>query len=49
MLTLCEREGTTVPRFVKLCVDEVEKRGMAQKIIFLKKQMDVVFITCLAD
>lgn len=28
MLNLCQREGTTVPRFVQLCVKEVEKRGM---------------------
>uniref|UniRef100_A0A8C1PDP9 Rho GTPase-activating protein 15 n=1 Tax=Cyprinus carpio TaxID=7962 RepID=A0A8C1PDP9_CYPCA len=28
MLTLCERERTTVPKFVKLCVEEVEKRGL---------------------
>ncbi|KAL1267857.1 hypothetical protein QQF64_033220, partial [Cirrhinus molitorella] len=28
MLTLCDRERTTVPRFVKLCVEEVEKRGL---------------------
>lgn len=27
MLTLCNREGTTVPKFVQLCVKEVEKRG----------------------
>uniref|UniRef100_A0AAR2LFR5 Rho GTPase-activating protein 15 n=1 Tax=Pygocentrus nattereri TaxID=42514 RepID=A0AAR2LFR5_PYGNA len=28
LLTLCQREGTTVPRFVQLCVKEVEKRGL---------------------
>ncbi|XP_016325119.1 rho GTPase-activating protein 15-like [Sinocyclocheilus anshuiensis] len=28
MLTLCERERTTVPTFVKLCIEEVEKRGV---------------------
>uniref|UniRef100_A0A9J8A9P9 Rho GTPase-activating protein 15 n=1 Tax=Cyprinus carpio carpio TaxID=630221 RepID=A0A9J8A9P9_CYPCA len=28
LLTLCERERTTVPKFVKLCVEEVEKRGL---------------------
>ncbi|CAN9498602.1 unnamed protein product [Ophioblennius macclurei] len=28
LLTLCEREGTTVPRFVQTCVDAVEKRGL---------------------
>ncbi|XP_055071668.1 rho GTPase-activating protein 15 isoform X1 [Misgurnus anguillicaudatus] len=28
ILTLCERERTTVPRLVKLCVEEVEKRGL---------------------
>ncbi|XP_027008251.1 rho GTPase-activating protein 15 isoform X1 [Tachysurus fulvidraco] len=28
MLNLCQREGTTVPRFVQLCVKEVEKRGL---------------------
>lgn len=26
--TLCEREGTTVPKFVKICLDAVDKRGM---------------------
>ena len=24
---LCQKEGTTVPLFVKLCVEEVERRG----------------------
>ncbi|KAF5899160.1 rho GTPase-activating protein 15-like, partial [Clarias magur] len=28
MLTLCQREGTTIPKFVQLCVKEVEKRGL---------------------
>ncbi|XP_056145714.1 rho GTPase-activating protein 15 [Lampris incognitus] len=28
LLTLCEREGTTVPKFVKLCLENVEKRGL---------------------
>ncbi|XP_071770684.1 rho GTPase-activating protein 15 [Centroberyx gerrardi] len=28
LLTLCEREGTTVPKFVKLCLETVEKRGL---------------------
>ncbi|XP_072253711.1 rho GTPase-activating protein 15 [Leuresthes tenuis] len=28
LLTLCEREGTTVPKFVQICVDAVEKRGL---------------------
>ncbi|XP_076849532.1 rho GTPase-activating protein 15 [Brachyhypopomus gauderio] len=28
MLTLCQREGTTVPRFVQMCIKEVEKRGL---------------------
>ncbi|XP_029937249.1 rho GTPase-activating protein 15 [Myripristis murdjan] len=28
LLTLCEREGTTVPRFVKSCLEAVEKRGL---------------------
>ncbi|XP_034043011.1 rho GTPase-activating protein 15 [Thalassophryne amazonica] len=28
LLTLCEREGSTVPQFVKLCLDAVEKRGL---------------------
>ncbi|KAI1884903.1 hypothetical protein AGOR_G00214680 [Albula goreensis] len=28
LLTLCEREGTTIPSFVKKCVEAVEKRGM---------------------
>ncbi|KAM4731307.1 rho GTPase-activating protein 15 [Anableps anableps] len=26
--TLCEREGTTVPKFVKICLQAVEKRGL---------------------
>ena len=25
--TLCEREGTKIPNIVRLCVEEVEKRG----------------------
>ncbi|TSM60532.1 Rho GTPase-activating protein 15 [Bagarius yarrelli] len=28
MLMLCQREGTTVPKFVQLCVKEVETRGL---------------------
>ncbi|KAM6955988.1 rho GTPase-activating protein 15 [Lycodopsis pacificus] len=28
LLTLCEREGTTVPRFVQICLDAVDKRGL---------------------
>ncbi|XP_062862467.1 rho GTPase-activating protein 15 [Trichomycterus rosablanca] len=28
ILNLCQREGTTVPKFVQLCVKEVEKRGL---------------------
>ncbi|KAJ4923632.1 hypothetical protein JOQ06_014116 [Pogonophryne albipinna] len=28
LLTLCEREGSTVPSFVQLCLDAIEKRGM---------------------
>ncbi|XP_053184210.1 rho GTPase-activating protein 15 isoform X2 [Scomber japonicus] len=28
LLTLCEREGTTVPKFVKLCLEAVDKRGL---------------------
>uniref|UniRef100_UPI0037E761FD rho GTPase-activating protein 15 isoform X3 n=1 Tax=Semicossyphus pulcher TaxID=241346 RepID=UPI0037E761FD len=28
LLTLCEREGHTVPRFVQICVDAVDKRGL---------------------
>ncbi|XP_037542177.1 rho GTPase-activating protein 15 [Nematolebias whitei] len=28
LLTLCEREGTSVPKFVKICLDAVEKRGL---------------------
>ncbi|CAL8320651.1 unnamed protein product [Merluccius merluccius] len=28
LLTLCEREGTTVPSFVKLCLETVEQRGL---------------------
>lgn len=27
LLTLCEREGNTVPRFVQICLDAVDKRG----------------------
>ncbi|XP_063354528.1 rho GTPase-activating protein 15 isoform X2 [Pelmatolapia mariae] len=26
--SLCEREGSTVPKFVQICVDAVEKRGL---------------------
>ncbi|XP_040005189.1 rho GTPase-activating protein 15 [Xiphias gladius] len=26
--TLCEREGTTVPNFVQICLDAVDKRGL---------------------
>ncbi|XP_029693079.1 rho GTPase-activating protein 15 [Takifugu rubripes] len=26
--TLCQREGTTVPKFVQVCLDAVEKRGL---------------------
>ncbi|XP_028249112.1 rho GTPase-activating protein 15 [Parambassis ranga] len=28
LLTLCEREGTTVPKFVQMCLDAIEKRGL---------------------
>ncbi|XP_031651932.1 rho GTPase-activating protein 15 isoform X3 [Oncorhynchus kisutch] len=28
LLALCEREGTTVPKFVRQCVEAVEKRGL---------------------
>nr|XP_046259613.1 rho GTPase-activating protein 15 [Scatophagus argus] len=28
LATLCEREGTTVPKFVRICLDAVEKRGL---------------------
>ncbi|XP_026231786.1 rho GTPase-activating protein 15 [Anabas testudineus] len=28
LLTLCQREGTTVPKFVQICVDAVDKRGL---------------------
>ncbi|XP_063743954.1 rho GTPase-activating protein 15 isoform X3 [Eleginops maclovinus] len=28
LLTLCEREGSTVPRFVQLCLNAIEKRGL---------------------
>ncbi|XP_041858337.1 rho GTPase-activating protein 15 [Melanotaenia boesemani] len=28
LLTLCKREGTTVPKFVQICLDAVEKRGL---------------------
>ncbi|XP_035995501.1 rho GTPase-activating protein 15 [Fundulus heteroclitus] len=28
LLTLCEREGTTIPKFVKTCLEAVEKRGL---------------------
>uniref|UniRef100_A0A3Q3X6P4 Rho GTPase-activating protein 15 n=1 Tax=Mola mola TaxID=94237 RepID=A0A3Q3X6P4_MOLML len=28
LLTLCQREGATVPRFVHSCLDAVEKRGL---------------------
>uniref|UniRef100_A0AAQ5YH51 Rho GTPase-activating protein 15 n=1 Tax=Amphiprion ocellaris TaxID=80972 RepID=A0AAQ5YH51_AMPOC len=28
LLTLCEREGTTVPKFVRVCLEAVDKRGL---------------------
>ncbi|KAM6934675.1 rho GTPase-activating protein 15 [Xenentodon cancila] len=28
LLTLCKREGTTIPKFVQMCLDAVEKRGL---------------------
>nr|XP_033473009.1 rho GTPase-activating protein 15 [Epinephelus lanceolatus] len=28
LLTLCQREGTTVPKFVQTCLDAVDKRGL---------------------
>ncbi|XP_022064915.2 rho GTPase-activating protein 15 isoform X2 [Acanthochromis polyacanthus] len=28
LLTLCEREGTTVPKFVRICLEAVDKRGL---------------------
>ncbi|KAA8577598.1 hypothetical protein FQN60_007332 [Etheostoma spectabile] len=28
LLTLCEREGSTVPTFVQMCLDAVDKRGL---------------------
>ncbi|CAK6974021.1 rho GTPase-activating protein 15 isoform X2 [Scomber scombrus] len=28
LLTLCEREGTTVPKFVQICLEAVDKRGL---------------------
>lgn len=28
LLTLCQREETTVPKFVQTCVDAVDKRGV---------------------
>ncbi|XP_008284173.1 rho GTPase-activating protein 15 isoform X2 [Stegastes partitus] len=28
LLSLCEREGTTVPKFVRVCLDAVDKRGL---------------------
>ncbi|XP_059826236.1 rho GTPase-activating protein 15 [Hypanus sabinus] len=28
LAVLCKREGTTVPKFVKLCIETVEKRGL---------------------
>ncbi|XP_032880595.1 rho GTPase-activating protein 15 [Amblyraja radiata] len=28
LATLCKREGSTVPKFVKLCIEAVEKRGL---------------------
>lgn len=32
LLTLCKREGTTVPTFVKICLEAVEKRGTKAEI-----------------
>ncbi|KAK2840499.1 hypothetical protein Q5P01_014239 [Channa striata] len=28
LLTLCQREGTTIPKFVQVCVEAVDKRGL---------------------
>ncbi|XP_054908769.1 rho GTPase-activating protein 15 [Poeciliopsis prolifica] len=28
LLTLCDREGSTVPKFVRICLEAVEKRGL---------------------
>lgn len=28
LLTLCQREGSSVPKFVQICVDAVDKRGL---------------------
>ncbi|XP_022096184.1 active breakpoint cluster region-related protein-like isoform X2 [Acanthaster planci] len=32
--TLCKREGTNIPNIVRLCVEEVEKRGMLEMGIY---------------
>ncbi|XP_066508207.1 rho GTPase-activating protein 12-like isoform X2 [Hoplias malabaricus] len=29
LVSLCQRENTTVPRFVKMCIDHVEKNGLS--------------------
>ncbi|XP_037592557.1 rho GTPase-activating protein 15 isoform X3 [Cebus imitator] len=31
--TVCERENSTVPRFVKQCIEAVEKRGLSREIL----------------
>lgn len=38
--TLCEREGTTVPKFVQICLDAVEKRGT-----FAHRRVTVSFLS----
>lgn len=45
LLTLCEREETLVPRFVKLCVEAVEKRGMNYTVLhFYHKKILCVLV-----
>ncbi|KAG5283788.1 hypothetical protein AALO_G00046160 [Alosa alosa] len=34
ILTLCSREGTTVPKFIRLCIQEVERRGLQSDGIY---------------
>jgi len=29
---LCANENTTIPKFVKLCVEEIDKRGNARAL-----------------
>lgn len=40
LATLCKREGGTVPKFVKLCIEAVEKRG---RHLFINSSLPLSF------